>query len=212
MSVIGGIVPRKFERMHKMSENLIFEYLIRQKNSGKLIKKKLLFIFGYIALAILIYSLIFSYCPTIVLFPFLLLVTAVIGGVVFFTWKFTIVEFEYIIVPDHITFTVIYGKRLRKRALDLELKAFSEIGYYDPVSAERLENVTVNRDFVYISSTSAPDICYALFDRDNEKCILYFEAPDKALELIKKYNPSAFRAAALETRKYLNMKNSAPGK
>lgn len=197
--------------MHKMSENT-FEYLIRQKNSGRLIKKKLLFVLGYFALALLIYSLIFAYCPTIVLIPFLLLGTAVMCGVVFFTWKFTVVEFEYIIVSDHITFTVIYGKILRKRALDLEIKAFSEIGYYDPVSAERLENVIVNRDFLFISSTSAPDICYALFDRGNEKCILYFEAPDKALDLIKKYNPSAFRAATLETRKYLNMKNGAPDK
>ena len=206
MPVFNGSIPHKFERIHKMSDNLIFENLIRQKNSGSLILKRILFILGYLALGVLIYSLLIAFCPLIVLIPFLLLGTAIIAGVVFFTWKFTVIEYEYIIAADRITFTVIYGKLLRKKTLELNLKSFSEVGFYDPITAQRMENVTVNHDYIYISSMTSPDICYALFDRDKEKCILYFEAPDKALDIIKKYNPSAFRTAALETKKYEMLK------
>lgn len=178
-----------------MFEGSRFEYIVKQKCEGKFLAKNILIVLGYIALALLLAVLTIALCPQELLIPIMIVAITVVVTVIIFTKKFFTVEYEYEISSGNIEFVTIYGQTSRRHTLSVDLKAFSEIGIYDDDASERMSRVTVNRNYIYISSLSSPNIYYALFDDGEDKCILYFEAPDEAVSLIKKYNPSAINNA-----------------
>ena len=146
--------------------------------------------------------LILTLCPVFLWVPFILVIATITVIAILMTWKYTSVEFEYSIVGDTISFVSIYGKKSRKGKLSVAIKDFSEIGKYTDAAEKHLEEVVIDRDYLFISHLMAEHLYYGLFDDDGDKCIVYFEATDKALSLIKKYNFSAFRAYEREIKKF----------
>ncbi len=178
-----------------MTENSC-EYMIKQKTEGKLLLKKLLLIFTYGAFAILLSSVVLALCPAELYFPLLFLVAALTAFLVFVTWRFTCVEFEVTVAGGDLMITTLYGKGFRRRLLNLPVNSIYEIGEYDDKAYEEISKLSLQKDYLCLSSLSAPDVYYALFEEDKEQCILYFDAPPSAVALLKKYNSGAFRASA----------------
>ena len=186
----------------KMFEGNAYEHIVKQKVEGNLLYKKICLILAYIIIFTMPLFLILTLCPVFLWVPFILVIATITVIAILMTWKYTSVEFEYSIVGDTISFVSIYGKKSRKGKLSVAIKDFSEIGKYTDAAEKHLEEVVIDRDYLFISHLMAEHLYYGLFDDDGDKCIVYFEATDKALSLIKKYNFSAFRAYEREIKKF----------
>lgn len=117
------------------------------------------------------------------------------------------VEYEYMIVGSTITFSHIYGKKTRKNILDTDIKSFSQFAVYDEDAEDMLGEIEVDENYIFISSPDAPEVCYAMIDEEKMRYIIYFEAPEEAISIIKRLNPSAFRHAAAEIKKHCAAKS-----
>lgn len=169
------------------------EYIIKQRNEPSVIAKKAALILMYTVIFAALALLSFLFAPTGFLLPFILLSAAFTAILVFATWRFVCLEYEISAGRYEITFTVIYGKTLRKRLVSAELDSLSEIGDYD-ASFDRIQRISLQRSYSCVSSMSAPKIWYAIFDCGEDKCIVCFEANDSLLNILRKRAPSAFRA------------------
>ena len=176
-----------------MTDNM-HEYIVKQKNEGQTLFKKIALAAAYPLMAILLAIINITVAPEalqllrnaiIVLFTVL---------VAFITWRFVCVEYEFIISGGDITVTAIYGKGFRKRLISMSINSFSEIGEYNDAAFEAVSKLSLQKNYICISSLSAPNVYYALFEEKGELCILYFDATQKAVELLKRHNSGAFRA------------------
>lgn len=182
-----------FEGGDRLNEFSTYEFVVVQKTEGKWILAKAGLLFLYISVGIaavllgIIYRLI---APMIAFLPVLLWM------LVFFTWRYTCVEYECSFTSGELTFAKIYGNRSRRTVLRLRLR--------DAVRIAPLDNGDHSRkaadwhpelEFSAISTDTAPDIYYILFEHGEQKearrAIFYFEATARALQICRFYNPSA---------------------
>ena len=178
-----------------MSENSC-EYIIKQKNEGKVLAKKLGMIAGYVALALLLSALNLAFAPNELKPIFFIFIAVAVALIAFISWRFVCVEYEIVIGGGELTVTLIYGKSVSKRLLCRPLNSFSEIGEYDDRAFEEISKLSMQKNYVCLSSLSAPLVYYGIFEEENERHIIYFDVTERAAELLKKQNPSAFRASA----------------
>ena len=171
------------------------EYIIKQKNEGLARMKKIGVISCYVAAALLLSVLNLAYAPNELKLLFFAFIIIAIALAVFISWRFVCIEYEVIISGGDITVTTLYGKSVSKTLLSRPINSFSEIGEYDEVAYEELSKMSLQKDYLCISSLSAPLIYYAIFEEEKERHILYFDVNEKAISLLKKNNSSAFRAS-----------------
>ena len=174
-------------------ESSTFEYIIKQKNEGSVAMKKICAVIGYILLFIVLAVVIIIFSVPLLYIPFFLLDAALVAMVIFITWRFLFVEFEIVIVGGEMTLTKLYGKSMRSRMTSIPINAISEIGIYDDSAYEKLCNASLKKNYVVVSSMSAPVVYYALFDEGKDRCVLYFEIDERGLKRLKIENPGAFR-------------------
>ena len=102
-------------------------------------------------------------------------------------------EYEVVLGGGDLMITVIYGKGFTKRLLNIPINSISELGEYDDAAYKSVSKLSLQKNYICMSSLSAPDIYYAVFDEGKDRCILYFDAPERAIEILKKQNSAAFR-------------------
>ncbi|MBQ8339573.1 MAG: hypothetical protein IJY16_03920 [Clostridia bacterium] len=178
-----------------MNEFATYEFVVRQKNEGKWLFARIGLIFLYVAYVVTLLSV--GLLARIVV-PLLALIPISLWILIFITWRYVSVEYEYSITSGVLTFTKIYGGRSRKRILELPLRDAVRIAPLDnSMEADRAQHYHPEREFSAISSLKAPDIYFILFELDAEKnkdkrrAILYLEATQKALQIFRYYNASA---------------------
>ncbi len=169
-----------------MSEFSTYEYVVAQKSEGKWKLKKLGMIFLYIVFVIAWF--IFGFVSK--LFPLLALIPVTLWMLVFFTWRYVKVEYEYSMTSGDMVISNIYGGRSRKKVVEFKIKECSLIA---PFSTHdfKVKDYEPERVFNALSSEKAEDAYFALFEMDGKKCAAYFEATEKALKICKYYNSSA---------------------
>ena len=172
------------------------EYIIKEKNEGKVLFKKTGLALGYVILALLLSVLNLSFAPEELRLLFFVLIAIAIGFLAFITWRFVCIEYEIIISGGELTVTAIYGKSVSRKIISKTLNSFSEMGDYDERAYEEISKLSLQKNYLCISSLSASKIFYALFEEENERHILYFDVTEKAEELLRKQCASAFRASA----------------
>ena len=170
------------------------EYIVKQKNEGKVLFKKVGAICAYVLLFAVMCILILALSPELLYLPFFLMAAAFVGVVVFITWKFLSIEFEIVIGNGELRITEIYGRSITRRLVAVEIKAFSEIGEYDDAAYEHLCSLSLKKNHICISSLSAPRMYYAVFGDGNDRAVIYFETDERGLSILKQQNPTAFRA------------------
>lgn len=171
------------------------EYIIKQKNEGVALLKKIGLASSYGAVALLLSVLNLLFAPQELKLLFFAIIAIIIAVAVFVSWRFVCIEYEVVISGGELKITTIYGKSISKTTLIKSLNAFSEIGEYDESAYEEISKLSIQKDYVCISSLSAPAIYYAIFEEESERRILYFDVTDKAVSLLKRSNSSAFRAS-----------------
>ncbi len=173
-----------------MEEFQTYEYVVAKKKTGNYAVKRVLLIVAYIfyALGLLLTGFMFE-----LIVPLLALIPISLWIIVFFTWRYVSVEYEYSMVSGEVTVSEIYGGRSRKQKLIFRLKDCTMIA---PLAArewqERAELFGATKVYSALSAEDATDAYFATFENENkEKCIVYFEATEKALKICRFYNPSA---------------------
>lgn len=175
-----------FERYKIMSEFTTYEYVVAQKTEGKWKLKKLGMILIYVAFVIAWF--IFGFVSK--MFPLLALIPVTLWMLVFFTWRYVKVEYEYSMEAGDMTISNIYGGRSRKQIVTFKMKDCSLIA---PLSTHDFKARDYEPEKIYsaLSSAKAEDAYFALFEADGKKCVAYFEATEKALKICKYYNSTA---------------------
>ena len=179
-----------------------YEYIVKQKSEGDLLIKKLLCVMGYvlfpIAALILVINLFYG---SFLIIPSLIAVIGVEILLIFFTWRFTYVEFESVILDNKLTITTIVARSRRRTSLELDIKAFYEVGLFTPEASDTMGSKTLHKDYIFISSLESENIYYGIFSEDDEQCAVYFETTPEAFAHIKKLNHSAARRAEILQKK-----------
>ena len=178
-----------------MNEFSTYEYVVAQKTEGKWILARIALIAFYILFTATLLLVGFF---TRIFVP--LLAFSVIGVwlLVFVTWRYVCVEYEYSITSGTLTFCKIFGNRQRHRVMEFSLRdavLIAPLG--DEAQREKAEAYRPEQEFWGISSLSSPDVYVALFEYKEEgkkgtrRAVFYFEATQRALQICRFYNPSA---------------------
>ncbi len=180
-----------------MNEFSTYEFAVKQKIEGKWRLAR----FALILLYVLFVSAWLLFGFTMQLFVQLLALIPITTWIlVFFTWRYVSVEYEYSITSGELTFSKIFGGRSRRTCLRLLLRDAVRIApLEDGEEAEKAAAYHPEREFSAISSLRAPDIYFVLFEYEfkehgkikKRRAIFYFEATAKALQICRFYNPSA---------------------
>ncbi len=169
------------------------EYIIKQKTEGGVLLRKAALIIGYLVLFLILALVIILLSAPLLQLPFLLLDIAFCAMVAFISWRFVCIEYELIFSGGELNATVIYGKSVRRKGLSVTLNSLFEVGIYDDAAYEKLCSMSLQKNYIYVSSMSAEVIYYAIFDEGKDRCVLYFEADERAVKHIRLQNPSALR-------------------
>lgn len=170
-------------------EGQTYEKIIRQKATGRELIPRLVLLLSYIAwigICILVLTRIKFSAALVVLLLSLTVLLIVL------TWKYVQVEYEYAIYSGSFFLAKIYGKKKRKELLEIDVKHALLIA---PRNEEYLEKAnTMNpQEIVWAVSSPKSDALWMIVYPINEKenALLFFEADDLSLALLRKENPRA---------------------
>lgn len=178
-----------------MNEFATYEYTVRQKIEGKWILARVGLIFLYLSF---VFAWVIFGLRTRIFVPLLALIPVTTWILIFVTWRYVSVEYEYSVTSGIFTFTKVFGGKSRKKAVEFCLRDAIMIAPLDDEKARTYaEKYQPEREFHAISSLSSPDVYFVLFEYENKRekekrrAILYFEATARALQVCKFYNASA---------------------
>lgn len=174
------------------------EYIIKQRTQGAVLAKKALAVLGYVVLFAILAVVIILLSAPLFRIPFLLLDLIFCLMVAYVSWRFLCVEYELTFGGGEVVMTVIYGKSIRKKKASVPINSLCEVGIYDDGAYEKLCSMSLQRNYIAVSSMSAEVIYYAVFDEGKERCVLYFEADDRAIKYIRQQNFGAIRAGNIK--------------
>ena len=113
--------------------------------------------------------------------------------VIFFTWRFVSVEHEYVVSSGVMTFTDVLGGRTRRVLFAVSVKDMTEIapvpvGDCDPVGVKSVVDLRGTK-------ASPAGYCFKVQSEEGETFAVLFTATEKALKILRYYNPIAFKEA-----------------
>ncbi len=162
------------------------EYAVSQKPEGKYRVRRLLLIALYI-----LYPIVFMVICASVNLPMLIIFTPVtLWMLIFFTWRYVSVEHEYMIASGTVTFVDIYGGRSRRVLFSCEIRDMMQIA---PLTEESRKDFADAADVIDLrGSVKAEDsYFFTIKDCDGKKAAVLFAATEKAVKIMKYYNPVA---------------------
>ena len=166
-----------------MHESSTYEYVVNEKPAGARKLKKTLCRIAVLSIPIGFVIL----CLAVQLYPVAILPLSFLGVVLYF-WKLFNVELEYSMTSGIMTFSRINGGMRRKKVLELTIKDMHEIAPYTDEAKAHLETLPLVKNHLFVSSMEADDIYYAVFENDGDLQVVYFEATEKALHILRYYN------------------------
>ncbi len=167
-----------------MNEFNTYEFVVTQKVEGSALLKRILGIIGIVLGFLVPFVLLCVFnIPQFVAVLVLIYLPFVV-----FIWRFFKIEFEYSMTSGVMTFSRVYDSKSRKKLFEVTIKDFREIAPYTDEAKAHLEALPLDESHVFVSSLSAPDIYYAVFEEDQELHVVYFEATENALHILRYYN------------------------
>lgn len=166
-----------------------YEYAVAEKKTAKLIFKRVTLILIYVFWTVLL-LLIGMHTKAIV--PLLALTPLSVWILVFFTWRYTQVEYEYSFFSGTLTVSRILGGRSRKELCCVTLKSVRQILPYEEENIPQIEQFQAEKSIVAASDEAAPEVYVILWTNDEVRTALYFEANEQAIKILRYYAPFAF--------------------
>ncbi len=171
-----------------MNESTTFEFVVAEKPEGKR-----RFLVTLARIGIIGFMVGFAVLCCLLNVPMLAILPVSFLGVFMYFWKIFNREFEYSMTSGVMTFSHIYGGIRRKKVLEITIKECKEIAPVTDDTMKHLNELGVEKDYRFVSSTSADDMYFATFEHDGRSCVAYFEATEKALSILYYYNHSTVK-------------------
>lgn len=166
-----------------------YEYVIAEAKTPLLRLKKIGLIIFYVVWTI---GLLGAGALTRLIAPLLCFIPLTLWILVFLTWRYTQVEYEYTFLSGQMTVSRILGGRSRKKMLSITIRDFASVLPCEEEYLDRINSYGAQKEFFAASHTDSPNL-YAAFwkDEDGKKLLLWFEPDEKALKLLRYYNAPA---------------------
>lgn len=172
------------------------EHSVLVKPNKKTRLMKLALVLGAVALFVGVFVVLSIIGLGGLLLPSSVMIIVVEVFFVWYFWKYTNIEYDYLIATGDLSVTAVYGGRTRKEIFSVKISTASVIDSYSgSPSKEEAE-----ADVVYrcVSSFESNDILYIVFkNQEGKNCVAYFEASKKMIKLLRFYNGSACRVSAV---------------
>lgn len=173
-----------------------YEFVVAQKAEGRFLRRRILFILMY---ALYVAAFLTVGIITRIGIPLVALVPVTTWILIFFTWRYVQVEYEYSMTSGILVFTEIYGGRSRKKMMEVHIKdAIAILPLSDPATEEQVNRFAPEIVYSGIPSTKAEDTYVMLFEdrkeagKDKGKHVAFtFVATTQALKVMKYYNSFA---------------------
>ena len=171
-----------------MEEFLTYEYVVEPKGDSKLKKRKILLIMGYIFYCLGLFVVVLTVGKLFL--PLFAMVPLTLWIIYLATWRYINPEYEYSMTSGIITFSVIYGSRVRRKKFEFLIRNMEIIAPYTDMYKDKIKDYNTESYYNGLSSPDSPDAYFALFEtEEGEKCVFYFEATSKAIKILRHYNP-----------------------
>lgn len=174
--------------MGDSSTGKFVNYGVREAHNKKNRLTKLLLIFGYVLFSLL-------YCCTFlgVFFslkmPMMIAILPVLMWIIiFFTWRYTQIEYEYVIADGEMRMMKIYGGKSMRILCRTKVSAMNPIAPYSENYRYTIDKIPEENRIYGVSSMKSTDIYFGIFNMSGKEYVLFFEATKKTLKIIKYYN------------------------
>jgi hypothetical protein len=173
-----------------------YEFVVAQKAEGRFLRRRILFILMY---ALYVATFLGIGIITRIGIPLVALVPVTTWILIFFTWRYVQVEYEYSMTSGILVLTEIYGGRSRKKIMEVHIKdATAILPLSDPRTEVEVERFAPEIVYSAIPSTRAEDTYVMLFEDRTEQVkgkgkhmAFTFVATTQALKIMKYYNSFA---------------------
>ena len=103
-------------------------------------------------------------------------------------YPYVYIEYEYSIVAGEMRFAKILGKCRRKELFALKIGDMTAIAPYRDSYKAAADNPHIKHRYELVSSMNAKEIYYAIFEKDEEPCVVFFQQTNKVLALMRFHN------------------------
>ena len=165
-----------------------FEYTVAEANNKALKTKKALFLAGYALYVLVVFAVLTSINPYLIA-----LVPVTLWMVIWLTWRFTQVEYEYSFFSGALTVSRVLGNRTRKKLLEIRIQNFSSVFAATEMNQSKIEAFAAENTIFAASEAKAENLWVALWTdaESGKRMALYFEPNEKAIKILKYYNAAA---------------------
>lgn len=173
-----------------MNESSTYEYVVAKKREGAYSLARVALIIGYILYVIIFFSVgILSR----LLVPCIALVPVTTWILIYFTWRYVNIDFEYSATSGTVTFSKVFGNRSRRAVAEIRIKNASAIApLTEKLHKSKMEAYSPEVIYNALSSEDTPDAYFMIYEDDNgRRCAFLFEATAQMLKVCRYYNPSA---------------------
>ena len=177
----------KYKRAADMGENAasnFVNYGVKKKPEGKYKLKRALLIMAYILVPLAVAGVFIANN----ILPILATLPVFIWMFIFFTWKYVSIEYEYIILDGEFRMLEVYGSKSMRTLVSTRVSGMTAIAPYDHAHKAAADAVPAGNRIEAVSTMSASDIYYAIFKDNGEDCVIFFEATEKTLKVLRYYN------------------------
>lgn len=163
-----------------------YEYVVSEKMTAAVKRKKILFVALYIlwgAGLLIVGSIVKLILPLLAFIPISLWI------LVYFTWRYTQVAYEYSFFGGEMKVNRLLGERSRRKLAEVKIRDFEAIYVCNAKNDEKMKEISADKEIFAASSKDAEGLSAVLWtDQDGQKTVLYFEADEKAVRILKYYN------------------------
>ena len=162
-----------------------YEYVVTPKMTPVLRMKKLLMIGLYILWGVgllVVGSIVKLILPLLAFIPISLWI------LVFFTWRYTQVAYEYSFIGGVMKVNRLLGERSRRTIAEINIRDLDSVSR---CHGEDINAFEADRKIFAASASDAERLVSAVWtDENNQKSILFFEPDEKAIRILSYYNSS----------------------
>jgi hypothetical protein len=174
--------------------NAPYEYIVSEKKTPLLLFKRAALIVFYALWAI---GWLLAGVMIKLIVPLLAFIPISLWILVFLTWRYTQVEYEYSFFSGELTVSRVLGGRSRRTLCTIKLR---NVELLIPCSSDdaavRIDRFAPQRVLFAASSEDSPTLFAALFkNEDGTQTALYFEPDEKARKIVRYYNATAISSA-----------------
>ena len=167
-----------------------FECVVAQKKSAALTAKKLALILLY-TLWVVVWLVVGAVTKLIAYL--LALVPISLWVLVFLTWRYTQVQYEYSFFAGDLTVSRILNDRFRKKLAAVHIRKIDAVLPCNTDHDAAIERYGADRIIFAASAEDSPRLCVALWcdEESGQKIGLYFEPDEKSIKILRYYNAMA---------------------